>query len=126
MKEKHLTSHQQNLQLLMIAMYKAKKNLNPEFMKDIFLKNRSNCNLRHNNHLQLPKVMTARHSIENIMHISYVLWSSLPKESKSSSTLLEFKEPIILWKGNTYNCRFCKTFMMGVGFLQIPNCSICN
>ena len=36
MKEKHLTSPQRNLQLLMIEIYKAKKNLSPEFMKHIF------------------------------------------------------------------------------------------
>ena len=36
MKEKHLTSHQHNLQLLMIELYKAKTNISPELMANVF------------------------------------------------------------------------------------------
>ena len=34
---KSLTVHQRNLQLLMIEIFKTKNNLNPTFMKDIFV-----------------------------------------------------------------------------------------
>ena len=36
LKEKYMTIHQHNLQLLMVEIFKTKNNLNPTFMKDIF------------------------------------------------------------------------------------------
>ena len=80
MKEKHLTNHQHNLQLLVIEIYNAKNNISPEFIKDVFTENRSNYNLRSDNHLQFPKVITTRYGTENIMYRGYFLWSSLPKK----------------------------------------------
>ena len=43
--------------------------------------------------------------------------SSLPKDIKNSSTLSEFKRRLISWDGNICNCRLCKVFILGVGFL---------
>ena len=61
MKENNLTSQQRNLQLLMIEIFKAKNNLNPEFMKDVFFENRRNYNLR-NDTLKLVALRdTQRH-----------------------------------------------------------------
>ena len=42
---------------------------------------------------------------------------SLPKDRKNSSTLSEFKRRFISWGGNICNCRLCKIFILGVGFL---------
>ena len=87
-------------------------------MKDMYY------NLRNDNHLQLPTVMTTRYGTENIMYRGDLLWSFIPKERKSSSILHEFKEHIKLWNGNICNCRFCKALIPGVGYLCIKNCSI--
>ena len=38
-REISVTVHQRNLRLLMVEIYKTKENLNPEFMKDIFITN---------------------------------------------------------------------------------------
>jgi len=65
-------------------------------MKDVLFENPNNYNLRSDNHLQLPKVMTKLYGTENILYRGYLLWSSLPKEIKSSSTLSGFKEHIKL------------------------------
>ena len=51
---KTLTTHQHNLQLLMIEIYKTKHSLNPTFMKDVFTERINQHNLRNENHLQLP------------------------------------------------------------------------
>ena len=74
MKEKHLTTHQRNLQLQMVKMDKA-KTISVQKLQKVFFGNRSNYNLRIDNHLQLPKVMT-RYAIK--YHAHY-LFSSLPK-----------------------------------------------
>ena len=46
-----LTTHQQNLQLLIIEIYKTKHCLNPTFMREVFAERNNQYNLRNENHL---------------------------------------------------------------------------
>ena len=92
----------------MIEIFKTKNNLNPTFMKSIFTERNIPYSLRSENHLQLPKVKTGTHGIENIQYRGCHLWSSLPREIKDSNTLAEFKRKIKSWDGNTCICRLCK------------------
>ena len=39
------------------------------------------------------------------------------ERNKNSSTLSEFKRRLKSWDGNICNCRLCKVFILGVGFL---------
>ena len=118
-REENLSNHQRNLQLLMIEIYKAKHNISPEFMKGVFFENHNNYNLRGDNHLRLPNIVTTKYGTEDVMYRGYILWSSLPKDIKNSSTLSEFKRRLISWDGNICNCKACKDFILGVGFLKI-------
>ena len=86
-----VTTHQRNLQLLMIEIFKTKNDLNPTFMKDIFAERVNYYSLRNTNHLQLPKVRTKIYGTENIQYRGCLLWSSLPSFLKDSSTIQEFK-----------------------------------
>ena len=54
-----VTVQQRNLQLLMVEIYKAKYNLSPSFMKQIFEEKEMSYNRRCPNKLRLPKVKTA-------------------------------------------------------------------
>ena len=53
-----VTVHQRNLQLLMVKIYKTKVNLNPEFMKDVFITNDVPYRLRSGNSLLQPSAST--------------------------------------------------------------------
>ena len=112
-----LTTHQHNLQLLMIEIYKTKNNLNPSFMRDVFTEKNNHYKLRSENHLQLPVAKTTTYGIENIQYRGCLLWSTLPKEIKDSNTFSEFKQKIKLWDGSSCVCRLCKTFVKDLGFL---------
>ena len=46
-----LTTHQHNLQLLIIEIYKTKNSLNPTFMRNVFAERNNQHNLRSENHL---------------------------------------------------------------------------
>ena len=61
-----VTTHQRNLQLLMIEIFKTKNNHNPTFMKGIFAERDNYYSLREINHLQLRKVRTTIYGTENI------------------------------------------------------------
>ena len=110
-KYKHMTIHQHNLQLLMVEIFNTKNILNPTFMKDIFTERDIQYNLRSKNHLQLPRVTTAKHGIENIQYIGHHLLASVPEEIKDSGTLTDFKQKIKSWKGSTCICGLCKIFI---------------
>ena len=109
---KSLTIHQHNLQLLIIEILKAKNNLSPTFMKDIFAEKCCYYSLRNPNHLQLLKVRTTIYSTENIQFRG----SSLPDSLKDSDTLQEFKRIIKQWDGGCCNCRLCKVFIKDLVF----------
>ena len=115
---KSLTVHQRNLQLLMIEIFKTKNNLNPTFMKDIFVVKNSYYSLRNPNHFQLPNVRTTIYGIENIQFRGCSLWSSLPNSMKNSESLQEFKRRIKHWDEISCNCRLCKVFIKDIGFLN--------
>ena len=111
------TTHQRNLQLLMIEIFKTKNDLNPTFMKDIFAERDNYYSLRNINHLQLPKVRTTIYGTENIQYRGCLLWSSLPSFLKDCSTIQEFKRNIKQWNGDSCTCRLCRVFIKDLGFL---------
>ena len=115
---KSLTVHQRNLQLLMIEIFKTKNNLNPTFMKDIFVVKNSYYSLRNPNHFQLPNVRTTIYGIENIQFRGCSLWSLLPNSMKNSESLQEFKSRIKHCDEISCNCRLCKVFIKDIGFLN--------
>ena len=106
-----------HLQLLMIEIFKTKNNLNQTFMKNIFTERNIQDSLRSENHLRLPKVKTTTY-IENFQYRGCHLWSSLPRETKDSDTLAEFKRKIKSCDGNTCICRLCKVFIKDLGFCR--------
>ena len=91
-REQNLSNHQRNLQLLMIEIYKAKHNISPEFMKDVFFENHNNYNLRSDNHLRMQKIVTTKYGTEDVMYRGYILWSSLPKDIKNSVLYLSSRD----------------------------------
>ena len=70
-KTKSVPIHVRNLQLLMTEIYKTKFDLNPTFMKDIFMERNISYNLRCGNDAQLPKVWTTSFGIESINPIPF-------------------------------------------------------
>ena len=91
---KTLTTHQDNLQLLMIEIYKTKYSLNQTLVKDVFTERSNQCNLRNANQLQLPVAETTPYGLENIEYRGCLLWSTLPKEIKDSKSVSKFKRKI--------------------------------
>ena len=112
-----LTTHQHNLQLLMIEKYKTKNSLNPTFMRDVFAERNNQHNLRNENHLRLPVAKTTTYGIETIEYRGCLLWSTIPPEIKDSNSLSEFKRKIKKWDGNSCLCRLYKIYVRNLGFL---------
>ena len=110
--------HIRNLQLLMTEVYKTKWELNPSFMKEIFVEKRSSYGLRGCHDLLLPQVRTTCNGLETISFRGCRLWQALPNDIKQSETLSSFKRRIKVWRGVECNCRLCRPFVAQVGFLN--------
>ena len=72
--------HKRNLQLLLIEVYKTIQNLNPSFMKDIFVQKDMTYNRRNNLLMRIPKTRTSRHGIDSLSFLGCRLWNNLPDE----------------------------------------------
>ena len=110
--------HIRNLQLLMIKVYKTKWELNPTFIKEIFIENHFTYGFRSCNNLLLPQARTTCYGLETVSFLGSRLWRALPNDMKQSDTLSSFKRRIKSWKGEECNCRLCRPFMAQVGFLK--------
>ena len=111
-----LTTHQHNLQLLMIEIYKTKHSLNPIFVRNVFAEKNNQHNLRSENHLRLPVAKTT-YGLENIEYSVCLLWYTSPPEIKDSSSLSDFKRKIKKGDGNSCVCRLCEIFVRNLRFL---------
>ena len=77
-----VSTHKRNLQLLMIEVYKTIQNLNPSFMKEIFVQKDMTYSLRNKLLMRIPKTQTSRHGIESLSFLGSKLWNNLPEELK--------------------------------------------
>ena len=110
--------HIRNLQLLMTAIYKTKWELNPTFIKEIFIEKHSTYGLRSCHNLLLPKAHTTSYGLETISFLGSRLWQALPNDMKQSDNLSSFKRRIKSWKEEECNCRLCRPIVAQVGFLK--------
>ena len=113
-KDKSFTVHERNLQNLAILMYKAKNELCPKPIQDLFKRNE---NEREGDWF-LPKTRTVNYGLETIRYRGPKTWSLVPNEIKSLDTLESFKEKIKLWKPKGCMCRLCRTYVRDVGYID--------
>ena len=74
------------LQDICVLMYKAKNNLRPPYVSDIFIKHRSKCNLRQSNFsaARYNKVTYGKHSLR---HLGPNLWEKLSPDLREVTYL---------------------------------------
>ena len=70
--------HQQNLQTLMIEMFKTKYSLSPPFMKEIFCPQSNHYNLRNDRDFNLPRVRSVMYGSETVRYRGPQLWCTPP------------------------------------------------
>ena len=102
------TFHVRNLQALMTEIYKTIADLNPAFMKELFIRQdtpyRLKCNLR----LKIPSVRAISYCPESIYFRGSHLWNSLQNSYKECDSLHVFKSKIRQWNGSGCTCKLRK------------------
>ena len=107
-KSESVKIHDQNLQKLMIEIYKTMKNVNPSYIWEFHERKVVKYDLRTKNLCRLPKTRTTKFGIESLSFRGSVLWNSLCDTIKALPSVAAFKRAIKHWLGDKCNCRICK------------------
>ena len=89
-------------------LHKTIADLNPNFTKEIFIRQDTSYSLKCNLRLKIPSVRTLSHGTESAYFRGSHLWNSLPNSYKDSESLHVFKSKIRQWNGSGCTCKLCK------------------
>ena len=98
------TIHKNNLQKLMVEIYKTTSHLNPLYMWDLFTKKVVEYDFRIKILCELPPARSQRCSTNSLKHKGSLLWNSLSDEIKTVQSLAIFKQKIKSWNGTHCTC----------------------
>ena len=86
-KDKSASIHQINLKILATEIYKARNDLGPEIIKDIFHSVQKTYNLRNNSTLQRRRNRRVYFGTESISYLARKIWEIVPCEIKNAKSL---------------------------------------
>ena len=107
-KDKSVTIHQRNLQLLVTEIFKTKNELNPKIMEEIFTFKNVDYDLRNNTSLKIGNLKTVYYGTESLINLGAKIWNLLPNEYKELKFLFTFKSRISNWVTDECPCRMYK------------------
>ena len=119
-KDGGFTMHEINVQTLAIEVYKYKKGISPDFMKDIF-SDRTYVGpaLRSQTDILIPRTNSVHNGDDSLRHLGPLIWNVIPKDIKNLPTLKRFKTEIRKWRPVNCPCRLCKLYVEGIGYLEV-------
>ena len=121
-KDNSVTIHHRNIQYLAVELYKAKNNLSPEIMKEVF-SNREyhGPNLRLPTDFYPPLVKTVYKGEDSLRYFGPLIWNIVPIKMKGLTSLKSFQNEIKKWIPKNCPCRLCKTFVNGLGYVVVTD-----
>ena len=112
-KDKAVTIHQRNIQLLAIELFKVINRQGADIVWDLFTFNKDK---KVEKTFCRPNVNTVSYGEQSIRYFGTVVWDSMvPPELKSITSLIKFKSEIEKWVPENCPCNLCKEYVGGVG-----------
>ena len=93
-KDKSVTIHQRDLELLATEIFKTKNELNLKIMEEILNFKDVNYNLRNNTSLKIGNLKIVYYGTESLTNLGAKIWNLLPNEYKELKSLSTFKPRI--------------------------------
>ena len=115
-KAESVSIHERNLKLLATEIFKTQRNLNPSFMKQIFVQKDVPYHLRSCRNIVAPKPKTTGYGIESACFLGSRIWHAMPSSIKESQTLSNFKRKIQCYDFDC-SCKLCRLYIGNLGFL---------
>ena len=116
-KDRSFCIHHQNIQRLMVEIYKILNNFTNNVHNDLFIRKSHDISLRSQSDLIVPSVNSVYKGKNSLRYLGSITWNSLPIEIRNSETLSVFKSKIKVWYPDSCECRLCKEYIEGVGFI---------
>ena len=98
------------IRTLCVEIYKALNELNPSFMKNIFMVKETNRLTRQQYKLNLntPSCNQMTFDYKSLRIFGPKIWNKFPYHIKSSENLKSFKKQIRNWDGTRCSCKICE------------------
>ena len=90
-KEISVSINHRNMKALVSEMFKAKNNIAPEVMKELFVPKINLYDVRNNNSFQRRRVNSVWNGIESVSYVGPKIWDLVRTEIKKSECLNAFK-----------------------------------
>ena len=105
-----------------MELYKSRHGLSHEVIKDIF-EERNYCGpgLRSQVDFQRPSNNKVHHGDDSLRSLGPIIWNIIPDEIKCAKSFEKFKELIKSWKPSKCPCRLCKTYVKGIGYINVTD-----
>ena len=116
-KDKSVTIHIRNVQILAIEHYKVVNNIAPEILKGVFPLKENNV-YELDNPFKTRNVKTEMNGIRSLGYLGPKIWNIVPKELRQIDTIEAFKIEIKKWNPKSCPCKLCKTYLYGVGYVK--------
>ena len=104
------TLEMKRIQAICTEVYKSLKNLNPPYMKDLFVPRQNDYILRGSQVASVPRVHTTTYRLRSIRYERVRLWNRLPESLKTADSIHDFRSMFNTWNGPTCGCNVCKHF----------------
>ena len=116
-KDKSVSIHQRNLQLLATEIFKVKNGVSTGLTEDNFHFVNKPYDLRNNRILFRKRNRTVFYGTESLSSLAPRIWELIPQSLKGETELSQFKTKIKTWTTSQYPCRLCKKYIRHVDFI---------
>ena len=82
-----ITTHQRNVQVLMVEILKMINGFAPPIMKDLFLFRENTHNIQNFQMISNDSKKTVRHGLETVKYRALLLWANLSEKYKTATSL---------------------------------------
>ena len=121
-RDQSFSIHHRNIQLLAMELYKNKHDLSHEVIKGIFdQRNYTGKGLRSQIDFKRPNNNKVHHGGDSLRSLGPIIWNLIPNEIKSVKSFEKFKSLIKEWKPSDCPCRLCKTYVRGLGYVNLTD-----
>ena len=99
-------------------MFKLKRDIARELIKELILPNRQHrYELRYNPDFAIPIVKSVHKGLESLSYLGPKIWELLPCEIKEKETFLQFKDKIKTSNSQNFPYPLCKIYLQNVSFI---------
>ena len=113
--------HHQNIQRLLIEIYKALHDTSGNSLKELFVKRESTISLLSKPEFVIYSVNSILKGKNSLRYFGSVIWSLLPIENSEDHSISSFITKIKQWKPIACPCTICRSYVGRVGYIKVSD-----